>query len=247
MTELTPPRRRFLTARWHNLILANYATPDELLTPYLPPGIELDRYQGSGYCSLVAFQFRETRVLGVSWPGFRHFPEWNLRIYARSGADRGVVFVREFVPQWLVASVARATYNEPYRRARLTEAVDESGQAITVEYGVQWAGRRHSLAVVADKPAAVPDDASEAHFFKEQTWGFGVSHFGTTLRYRVMHPAWAVYPVRESRADLDWAALYGQPWAAMQSREPNSVFLAAGSAVSVYPHRRTGLESSTPA
>ena len=211
MNETPPPRRRLLTASWHNLILANYATPDELLTPYLPPGVELDRYRGSGYCSLVAFQFRDTRVLGVAWPGYRHFPEWNLRIYVKRGDDRGVVFVREFVPQSLVATVARLTYNEPYRRAKLTESVRETAQDVTAEYGVQWAGRRHILRAVGDKPMIVPDDDSVESFFKEQTWGFGLSHFGTTLRYRVMHPKWAVYPVREFSADLDWAELYGAP------------------------------------
>ena len=241
MSETPPaesvPGRRFLTAHWQNLVLANYATPDELLTPYLPPGVELDRYQGSSYCSLVAFQFRRTRVFGVSWPGFRHFPEWNLRIYARRGGDRGVVFVREFVPQWLVATVARLTYNEPYRAARVTEAVSETGEIVTAEYGVDWAGRWHTLRAVGDKPAVVPDNDSAAHFFKEQTWGFGVGHSGKTLRYRVIHPTWAVYPAREFAANLDWAALYGEPWGAMQAREPDNVVLAAGSAVEVFPHR----------
>ena len=117
--------RPFLTARWHNLILANYAVPEELLRPLLPPGVELDRRHGPCFASLVGFQFLETRVLGISWPGFRHFPEWNLRFYVRHGERRGVCFVREFVPQWFVATVARVLYNEPYRSARMTMTVKE--------------------------------------------------------------------------------------------------------------------------
>ena len=31
----------FLTAVWSDLILLSYAVPDEVLTPYLPPGLEL--------------------------------------------------------------------------------------------------------------------------------------------------------------------------------------------------------------
>ena len=57
--------------------------------PHLPPGTELDRRDGSAWCSLVGFQFLDTRVLGVGWPGFRHFPEWNLRFYVRRGDERG--------------------------------------------------------------------------------------------------------------------------------------------------------------
>lgn len=110
--------RPFLTAAWRNLILANYRTPDDLLRPHLPPGTELDRRDGSAWASLVGFQFHDTRVLGVSWPGYRHFPEWNLRFYVRHNGERGVCFVREFVPQRFVATVARVLYNEPYRTAR---------------------------------------------------------------------------------------------------------------------------------
>jgi hypothetical protein len=38
--------------------------------------------------------------------------------------------------------------------------------------------------------------------------------------------------------DVDWAALYGAEWGVMNGREPASVMLAAGSAVSVFPKNR---------
>ncbi|HSQ57361.1 MAG TPA: DUF2071 domain-containing protein, partial [Gemmata sp.] len=98
------PTRRFLTARWCNLILANYPVPEELLRPLLPPGCELDRRDGACWASLVGFQFLQTRVLGIGWPGFRNFPEWNLRFYVTHEGQRGVAFVREFVPSWFVAT-----------------------------------------------------------------------------------------------------------------------------------------------
>lgn len=79
MSAPAPSRRRCLTARWCNLILANYPVADEMLAPLLPPGTELDRRDGSAWCSLVGFPFLDTRVLGVGWPGNRHFPEWTIR------------------------------------------------------------------------------------------------------------------------------------------------------------------------
>lgn len=80
MEPLPTRRRSFLTARWCNLILANYAVPEGLLRPLLPPGLDLDRRDGRCWASLVGFQFLDTRVLGVGWPGYRHFPEWNQRM-----------------------------------------------------------------------------------------------------------------------------------------------------------------------
>ena len=58
----------FLTAVWSDLALFSYAIPAEVLTPYLPPGLEPDLWQGQAYCSLVAFDFTQTRVLGWSVP-----------------------------------------------------------------------------------------------------------------------------------------------------------------------------------
>lgn len=227
--------RPFLTARWCNLILAQYAVPADRLRPFLPPGVELDTWQGRHFVSLVGFQFLDTRVLGVSWPGYRDFPEWNLRIYVRHGARRGVCFVREFVPQWFVASVARVVYNEPYRAARMGMAVSDAADAVTAEYRVEWGGRPHTLRAVGAKPAGRPGPGSAEHFFKEHSWGYGVTRRGRLLRYEVSHPDWDVYPVRDYRIDVDWGVLYGSAWSDMTGREPASVILAAGSAVSVYP------------
>jgi uncharacterized protein YqjF (DUF2071 family) len=58
-------KRPFLTAEWRNLLLATYAVPPSLLTPRLPPGLELDTKNGNAFVSLVAFEFLNTRVLGV--------------------------------------------------------------------------------------------------------------------------------------------------------------------------------------
>ncbi len=176
-------RRSFLTAQWRHLILANYFVPEELLHPLLPPGLELDRRGGRCWASLVGFQFLDTRVLGIGWPGFRHFPEWNLRFYVKEGERRGVCFVREF----------------------------------------------------GAKPAMRPEPESVEHFFKEHSWGYGTSRRGELIRYEVNHPEWDVYPVREFAADLDWGLLYGPEWTCMNEAHPESVLLAVGSDVNVYP------------
>ena len=144
--------------------------------------------------------------------------------------------MREFVPQRLVAWVARAVYNEPYRAARMTERVDPTDDAVTAAYGLDFGGRRHTIGVVGERPAIRPPADSAEHWFKEHRWGFGVTHRGRLLRYEVDHPEWDVYPVREHTIDVDWAKLYGPTWADLNGAEPAGVVFAAGSGVSVYPH-----------
>jgi uncharacterized protein YqjF (DUF2071 family) len=233
-----PAGRPFLTARWTNLILANYAVPDELLRAYLPPGLELDFRDGRAFVSLVGFDFLDTCVFGVPWPGYRDFPEFNLRFYVRRGEERGVVFVREYVPLRLVAGLARLIYNEPYVATPMTSRVTETPDSITVEHTLRRGGREHRLRAVGAKPAYTPDPSSAEHFFKEHRWGFGRTRGGRAVRYEVRHPTWDVYPVRDFTIDLDWSNLYGPEWSVMQAARPASVILAAGSAVAVYPKGR---------
>ncbi|MGL6074670.1 MAG: YqjF family protein [Fimbriiglobus sp.] len=228
----------FLTARWSNLILANYAVPEDLLTPYLPPGVDLDRRDGQAWASLVGFQFLETRVLGIPWPGFRNFPEWNLRFYVKCGDDRGVCFVREFVPQRFVATVARLVYNEPYERAPTTMSIIEEAAKVSVEYTVTYGDQVHRLHATGRKPAIEPGPESTEAWFKEQVWGFGTTRGGRRLRYEVRHPTWSIYPIEEFDSDLDWARLYGPEWEPMNAVAPASVILAVGSRVTVSPHGR---------
>jgi uncharacterized protein YqjF (DUF2071 family) len=207
------------------------------LTPHLPQGLGLDRYQGRAYLSLVAFDFLETRVLGVPWPGFRNFPEINLRFYVTDEERRGVVFIREFVPQPFVAWMARTLYNEPYQAAPMESRVQELDDTIVVEHLLTAGGMEQRLKVTARNTAELPLLDSAAHHFKEHQWGFGQSRKGQTSVYEVRHPHWKVYPVLNTELDWDWARVYGKKWDFLNGREPDSVFLAQGSEISVHPNK----------
>src|ERR1700759_5170164 len=122
----------FLTAQWRHLCLITYAVDPARLLPYLPPGLELDTVDGEAFVSLVAFDFLDTRVLGIPWPGYRNFPEVNLRFYVRRGEERGVVFVRELVPARLIAWLARWLYNEPYAAIPMTSRADETDDSFSI-------------------------------------------------------------------------------------------------------------------
>jgi uncharacterized protein YqjF (DUF2071 family) len=132
MNRNEPPRRDVLTATWANLSVITYAVDEERLRAVLPPGCVPDLRDGRAFASLVAFDFLGTRVMGISWPGHRNFPEINLRFYVRHGERRGVCFLREFVPRRVVATMARLLYNEPYRAATMSSHTNETPDTIEV-------------------------------------------------------------------------------------------------------------------
>jgi uncharacterized protein YqjF (DUF2071 family) len=227
---------RFLTARWSHLAMLQFAVPEAWFARYLPPDCVPDTsLDGRAYCSLVGFDFLDCRVLGVPWPGFRNFPEFNLRLYVRHvpTGDRGVVFVRELVPSRFVAAVARWTYNEPYLAVPMSSSVEVRERRISVEHRVTFAGKVNRLRVLAGTPCALPPEGGTEVFFKEHRWGFNRSHGGRLIRYEVRHPHWKTFPVESYELEWDFEGLYGQPFAALAGRRPDSVLLAEGSDVSV--------------
>ncbi len=235
----------FLTARWENLALVTYAIRPDRIAEILPPGCEADRLpttgsyrdstEGNAFVSLVAFDFLDTRVGGIRWPGFVNFPEVNLRVYVRRDGKRGVAFVRELVPQAFVAWAARTLYGEPYSAADMESEVHHDAESIRVRHRFRFGGRTHELEVVGAPTPYLPDEGSIEHFFKEHDHGFGTDREGRRVEYRVHHPRWRVYEVRSHDIDVDFGAAYGDAWAFLTDEEPFSVALAEGSGVAVHP------------
>src|ERR1700757_3893298 len=98
--------------------MLNFVVDPRLLAPFVPTGTEIDFENGETFLSVVGFLFRDTRLLGLPIPRHRDFEEVNLRFYVRRKSAgswrRGVVFIREMVPRYAVALVARACYGENY-------------------------------------------------------------------------------------------------------------------------------------
>jgi uncharacterized protein len=227
--------RPFMTAEWVNLGIITYAVPPCLLADHVPDGVELDIQDGQAFVSLVAFTFHNTRVLGIPWPGYRSFPELNLRFYVRRGDERGVVFLREIVGLRLVAWMARTFFNENYRVAPVTCATCHGSSHLTMDLQFLWAGKANRITVTGRKPGIVPLATSEEHRFTELRCGYGRDRRGRTVRFEIEHPPWEIYPVESHRIDLDWGGVYGSRWTFLKGQVPHATVLAAGSTVSVHP------------
>ncbi len=240
------PQRPFLTARWEHLLLLNYEVDAALLQPLVPAGTELDPLGGRHLVSLVGFRFVDTRLRGLPIPWHRDFEEVNLRFYVRRrGPDgawrRAVTFVRELVPRWAIATVARSLYNEPYLAVPMWHrlAVD-AAEGGTVRYGWRFRGESFTMEATVTGPAQPFAVDSEAELITEHYWGYTRQRDGGTLEYQVEHPAWQVW---DAAATFSGAAalLYGPAFGEVLSGRASSAILAEGSPVAVYPGVRLDL------
>ncbi|MEX2171441.1 MAG: DUF2071 domain-containing protein [Pirellulales bacterium] len=234
--------RPFLTAQWRHLAMLNYEIDAAVLAPYVPAGTELDRWNGITYASMVGFLFIDTRVRGWAIPFHRNFEEVNLRFYVRrrapEGWRRGVVFIRELVRLPAIAAIARWCYQENYRTARMWHRVHASDGHAEAHYAWRLAGREHSLGVTAVGPMQTLRAGTLEEFIAEHYWGYSAQRDGSTKEYRVAHPSWRVRTATTAHFDCDVAKLYGPQFAEFFTPEPQSAFLAEGSAVELFRGRK---------
>ena len=236
-----PTPSPLLRAHWRNLVMFNYEVDPGLVKPLVPPGTELDDFNGRVFVSLIGFQFLKTSLFHIPIPLHQHFAEVNLRFYVRRQAGdewhHGVVFVREMVPRAAVSLGASLLYNEPYRTLPMRERVEMDGAESGAPGDVRYEWRLHQqwqhLEATTEGTPVPLEPGTLADFIATRHWGYGTFHGGGGIEYHVTHPRWNVWKVRRHSLRCDVAALYGQRFVAPLSQPPASVLVADGSEVSV--------------
>ncbi|MEP6900436.1 MAG: DUF2071 domain-containing protein [Actinomycetota bacterium] len=226
--------RKFLTANWKDLVMANYEVAPELLADRVPKGTSLDFQAGKSFVSLVGFMFLETRVLGVPIPFHINFEEVNLRFYVKRETEneirRGVVFVKEIVPRLAIAMVADLVYGEPYECWRMSHTRNEK----EVGYSWQKGDCANQLKVEIGENLGVPDENSHGEFIIEHYWGYTKRGANRTDEYKVEHPKWELFSVKNAEIAVDFGKVYGEKFAFLSDEKPHSILLAKGSPIAVY-------------
>lgn len=226
--------RKFLTATWQDLIMANYEVDPSLLADRVPAGTELDLNEGRCFVSLVGFMFLDTRVMDFLVPFHVNFEEVNLRFYVRRETEgevrRGVVFIKEIVPKFAIAAVARILYGEPYERWKMSNFRDDEH----VRYSWEKGESANRLSVKRGPSLGVPAEASHGEFIIEHYWGYTKRASGRTDEYKVEHPKWELFEAVEPHIGVDFGSTYGKEYSFLNDQKPFSVLLAKGSEIAVY-------------
>jgi uncharacterized protein YqjF (DUF2071 family) len=237
----------FLKAEWRKLVFANYAIDPSVLKKYVPPGTELDLWEGKCFVSLIGFMFLNTRLLGVKIPFHSNFEEVNLRFYVKrfenNAWKRGVVFIKEIVPKPALTFVANTLYKEHYETLPMQHKWEKNTKNRAVVY--QWKKNEqwHSFKVIAALESSEIIKNSETEFITEHYWGYAKVRNFRTNEYEVTHPKWRHYKIESTEINVDFGAVYGSDFEFLSCVQPNSVMLAEGSKITVERKRVLELKS----
>jgi uncharacterized protein len=116
-TPPSPPvSRPIMHQDWRTLTFLHWRYPTAAVQALLPPGLEVETYDGGAWVGLVTLLMDEVRPAGLpALPWLSRFPETNVRTYVR-GPDggTGVWFFSLDAARMPVVISARAGYGLPY-------------------------------------------------------------------------------------------------------------------------------------
>ncbi|MEO6537713.1 MAG: DUF2071 domain-containing protein [Ferruginibacter sp.] len=236
-------KETFLSARWENLIMANYAVDPAVLTAYMPKGVELDFHNNKTYVSLVGFMFKQTSLFNIPIPFLGTFEEINLRFYVKKvegdTIKRGVVFINETVPYKVVAWLANRLYKEHYiaiPTKNLLQVANDT-KYIRYEWKINNAWNHLSVNAARENEQMLPGSIEE--FIFEHYYGYTRINEELSQEYKVNHPRWQVNKVIDYSINCDFRSMYGNDFSFLTKHQPDSVIIAEGSPVTVKWKRTT--------
>ena len=194
-----------MSMTWSDLLFAHWPVEPKALSHLLPPGLELDTYEGSAWIGVVPFL-----MSGVAprccpaIPKLSCFLELNVRTYVTYEGKAGVWFFSLDAANRLAVRAARATFNLPYMDAEmgLNRSDDASlkGSGL-IEY---WSNRTHrgeppanfeaSYQAVGEPFQAMPDTLE--HWLTARYCLYSSDRKGRLYRGEIDHDPWQLSPAR---------------------------------------------------
>lgn len=132
LDRLAPSRRpvgdNAGTQRWTDLLFAHYEVDPAAVQALLPPGLEVDCFEGRTFVGVVPFRMQRIVPRFIPSALGLDFLETNVRVYVHHQGRPGVHFLSLEASNLLAVRVARRFFRLPYHDARMSVAIDARGE-----------------------------------------------------------------------------------------------------------------------
>jgi uncharacterized protein YqjF (DUF2071 family) len=213
---LEPNGTPVMHQNWHHLLFLHWEVPPMELQPLLPPGLELDTFEGKSYVGLVPFTMTGVRpILVPPLPLLSSFHEVNVRTYVhRQGRDPGVWFFSLDASSSIAVEAARTLFKLPYFHSEIELEVSKEANP-RVEFRSRRVDPRGAMPADSliryggvEGPATPASPGTLDHFLVERYILYAADQQKNLYSGRVHHQP---YPLQ--RADVEtldetliWAA-----------------------------------------
>lgn len=207
-----PVPRPLMHHRWTAVTFLHWPYPPQVVQRLLPPGLEVDRADGTAWVGLVPFRMEDVRLPRLPpLPWASRFPETNVRTYVRDRHGRvGIWFFSLDAARLGAVVTARVAYGLPYFWAAMSVRRDRDR--------VRYQSRRRPGTAAARSRALVEVGTA----FDQGELG-ALDHF-LTARFRLYtmiagrgaaadaeHPSWPLVRARLLDLEDDLVAAAGLP------------------------------------
>lgn len=175
--------------QWRELGFLHLRVATKDMEPLLPPGLELDTFDGTAWVSVVPFRMADVRWRDTpALPGFSSFPELNVRTYVRRADRPGVLFFSLDATNLPFVLGARLLHGIPYVWSRIR--LEASGRGFAMS-----SRRREGTPAAFDArveplgEARAAEPGSFAHWVAERYCLYS-RHRGRLWRTEVHHAPW---------------------------------------------------------
>ncbi|MCA9837478.1 MAG: DUF2071 domain-containing protein [Trueperaceae bacterium] len=231
-----PDRPWVMQMRWLNLCFMHWEVPVELISSFLPQGLEPDLYEGKAYIGLVPFEMRDVKPrFSPSVEGLSHFVELNVRTYVTAEGKAGVWFFSLDAANRLAVRLARASFFLPYFDAQMSCMV--LGERIYYQSKRTHKGAKAAHFVAQYEPDSdiyLSQQGSLEHFLTERYCLYSADKQGQVYRGEIHHEPW---PLQKAKAQISVNTLTEQLDYTLPDTAPLLHFAKAISVVAWLPQK----------
>lgn len=185
-----------MVMRWHELLFMHWPVDFAQLRPFVPPSLEIEKYDGSAWLGVVPFRMSGTRPRFLpAVPGLSDFPELNVRTYVTANGKPGVWFFSLDAANRIAVEVARRTYHLNYCHARMRcERTEDrvSYQSDRIHRGMPPATFEAEYCPTGEARRSTP--GSLEFFLTERYCLYAARPTGPTYRGEITHSPWELRP-----------------------------------------------------
>lgn len=197
---------------WNNLTFLHWAYPPEVVQALLPPGLEVDTFDGQAWVGLVPFVMRVETPGRHGVPWVSNFCETNVRTYARAAdGTTGVWFLSLDAARFGAVAVARTCYHLPYYWSKMR--VSSFGSIVTYQSERRWPGPRgaSSRVIVEVGERYEEHELGDRDHWLTARWRL-YSHQPRGLRFaQADHPPWVLHRAQVLHLDDELVEVAGLP------------------------------------